>query len=245
METKKVLWTALSVVMALAVVSGIALALTYPRGGSAAAPASVAAVAPPRVDSPDAYVRAVEPLPPQPVQPVDTGTDIVIIYGDKPAPSALPGAPASAAQASPPAGAQPAAAAPAATLPAAPAPATTKPYVPAPSAKATSPAPSAASPKPAATTAKPAAKPAASIHEYWIQAAAFSSRSRADDLQRDLAAKGLSTLITMKDIDGVTWYRVRVGPYRSESEAKGWLDRIKAMAGCSEAYVSRQTSRSS
>jgi len=79
------------------------------------------------------------------------------------------------------------------------------------------------------------------VAEYWIQAAAFTSRSRADDLQRELASKGLSTLITVKDLDGITWYRVRIGPYPTEGEAKGWLENIRKVAGCAEAYISRQT----
>lgn len=79
------------------------------------------------------------------------------------------------------------------------------------------------------------------VAEYWIQAAAFTSRTRADDLQRELATKNLSTLITVKDLDGVTWYRVRIGPYPTEREAKGWLEKIRVVPGCTEAYVSKQT----
>jgi len=229
LETKKVLWTLLSVVIVLVVASGIALALAFPRGTSAGAPATVAAVAPPRSASPDEYVRAVEPAPVPPAPAATStapGTDIIIVYGEKPD---------------------------AATIPAA----TDKPYVPATSsaqtpATATKPATT----SPAATTAtttspvtvKPAAKPAvkapavpATVAEYWIQAAAFTSRTRADDLQRELATKNLSTLITVKDLDGVTWYRVRIGPYPTEREAKGWLEKIRVVPGCTEAYVSKQT----
>ena len=232
METKKILWTVLSVTIALVVASGIALALTYPRGGSAEAPAMVAAVSPPRSASPDVYVRAVEPIPvpPPPAPAAPTGTDIIVIYGDKPSaatlaiPQGTPTAPAAADQ-NPPA--------------------VPKLYTPAPpKAAAATKSPSAASAaagvKGSATPAAKAAKPKA-VAEFWIQAAAFTSRSRADDLQRDLAGKGLSTLITMKDIDGTTWYRVRVGPYTTESEAKLWLEKLRVISGCGEAYVSKQT----
>ena len=223
-ETKKVLWTVLSVVIALVVASGIALALAFPRGPGAGAPATVAAVAPPRSASPDEYLRAAEPAP-TPAPPASTapvpGSDIIIVYGDKPDSSTLPAT-------------------------ATPSPvAVTKPYVPAPSTPA--PKPKAAAPQQKPAAAQPstagAAKPAApkSVAEYWIQAAAFTSRSHADDLQRELAAKGLSTLITVKDLDGITWYRVRIGPYATEREAKGWLDKVRALAGCGEAYVSKQT----
>jgi DedD protein len=222
LETRKVLWTVLSVVIVLVVAMGIALALAYPRGSSAGAPASVAAVAPPRSPSPEAYVQAVEPAPvPTPAPAPATGSDIIIVYGDKPAASALPGTTDASITPVPAAGLTQA---------------TQKPYTPAASSPTK---PAVAKP---ATAQTAVAKPAAprTVSEYWIQAAAFTSRSRADDLQRELAANGLSTLITLKDIDGTTWYRVRIGPYLSEAEAKGWLGKIKVLAGCSEAYVSKQ-----
>lgn len=236
MDTKKVLWTVLCVVIALVVASGMALALAFPRAASPGAPATIAAVAPPRAPAPDEYLRSIEPTPvpapvPAPLPSVPTpdpatsgvASDVIVVYGDKPAPTALPGAAASATTTSQ-------------TVP--------KPYTPAPATPApatpTATKPSAAQPSSSAV-AKPAAKAPVTVAEYWIQAAAFTSRTRADDLQRELAAKGLSTLITVKDLDGVTWYRVRIGPYTSEREAKGWLEKIRVVAGCAEAYVSKQT----
>jgi DedD protein len=244
METKKILWTVLSVTIALAVASGIALALTYPRGDSPGAPATVAAVSPPRAASPDVYVRAVEPIPvPPPTQappPASSGTDIIVIYGDKPSAATL--------SVSQPSGSVPQATNPAASSAATSIPATVpKTYTPASSTSTSAAKSSTTTGTAAASSAKAASAPVAksakprSVAEYWIQAAAFTSRSRADDLQRDLAGKGLSTLITMKDIDGATWYRVRVGPYTSEAEAKGWLEKIRVISGCGEAYVSKQT----
>jgi len=238
LETKKVLWTVLCVVIVLVVASGIALALAFPRGTSPGAPATVAAVSPPRSVSPDEYVRAVEPapVPPPPVvvTPPATGSDIIVVYGEKPDATTITATGTTAAPA-----------------------VTAKPYVPASSTGAptgTATTKPLASTAPASTAAKPAAKPAAatkpataapaapkSVAEYWIQAAAFTSRTRADDLQRELATKNLSSLITVKDLDGVTWYRVRIGPYNTEPEAKGWLGTIRLVAGCAEAYVSKQT----
>lgn len=231
LETKKVLWTVLSVVLVLVVTSGIALALAYPRGDGAGAPATIASVAPPRTTSPEEYMRTLEPAP-VPTPPTETsigsGSDIVIVYGDKPAADSIPSTltPTSPSLTSP--------------TPATPSPA--KPYTPAPasSPKVTS-KPAAAQTPTAPAAAKAAPSKPKIVDEYWIQAAAFTSRSRADDLQRDMASKGLSTLITVKDLDGVTWYRVRIGPYGTEREAKAWLDKIRVVAGCSEAYVSKQT----
>jgi DedD protein len=199
----------------------------------------VAAVSPPRAASPDVYVRAVEPIPvPPPAAPAAApGTDIIVIYGDKPSAATL-----TVPQGTP-------------TLPTAAAPvpaAVPKPYTPASSATSSTAKSTTATSPAAAGTVKGTVAPTAkapkpkTVAEYWIQAAAFTSRSHADDLQRDLAGKGLSTLITMKDIDGATWYRVRVGPYTTEAEAKGWLEKIRVISGCGEAYVSKQTvSRSS
>lgn len=232
METKKVLWTLLSVVIVLVVASGIALALTFPRGSSAGAPASVAAVAPPRSASPDEYVRAVEPAPVPPVPEatgIISGSDIIIVYGEKPDAATIPVA---------------------SEKPSVPATTTEQPSatIPKPVPTSSSAASTSSPPPTKAVTVKPATKPVAkapvlpkSFAEYWIQAAAFTSRSRADDLQRELASKNLSTLITVKDLDGVTWYRVRIGPYPTEREAKGWLEKIRVVPGCTEAYVSKQT----
>jgi len=114
-------------------------------------------------------------------------------------------------------------AAPAAKAPAAAAPAKKTP-APAPSlAKAQSPAKS-----------TPAVKA-----DYWIQAASFTSRGRADDLKAALSEKGIATHISVKDIVGKSWYRVRVGPYATKAEAEGWLGRLKVMPQCAEAYVSK------
>ncbi|MDX9898016.1 MAG: SPOR domain-containing protein [Spirochaetia bacterium] len=225
LETKKVLWTVLCVVLVLVISSGIALALAFPRGSSAGAPATIAAVAPPRTSSPEEYMRALEPAPvPKPTSETSgtSGSDIIIVYGEKPAVDSIPTTATAIS----------------------PAPVAIKPYTPAPASPQLTTKPAAAQSAAASAVAK--AKPATQakpkiVDEYWIQAAAFTSRSRADDLQRDLASKGLSTLITVKDLDGVTWYRVRIGPYGSEREAKGWLDTIRVVAGCSEAYVSKQT----
>ena len=229
MDTKKVLWTVLCVVIALVVASGMALALAFPRAASPGAPATVAAVAPPRSPAPDEYLRSIEPAPVPSTVPAPTpdaaaasgASDIIVVYGDKPAPTALPGiAPSASAQATT---SQP----------------VPKPYAPAPASPVASKPAAAQSSSSAA--AKPAAKAPVTVAEYWIQAAAFTSRTRADDLQRELAAKGLSTLITVKDLDVVTWYRVRIGPYTNEREAKGWLEQIRVVAGCADAYVSKQT----
>ncbi|MCX7023950.1 MAG: SPOR domain-containing protein [Spirochaetes bacterium] len=79
------------------------------------------------------------------------------------------------------------------------------------------------------------------VDEYWIQASSFASRERAEGLKASLAEKGLASVITVKDVDGKSYFRVRIGPYSKKGEADGWLSRIKAFDGCDEAFVSKTT----
>jgi DedD protein len=99
--------------------------------------------------------------------------------------------------------------------------------------------------KPAA--AKPAAKPAASAKakttkDYWVQTGAFTAKIRAEDSRELLASKGITSIIENSEINGKTWYRVRVGPYTSENEAKYWLALVKTIDGFGDSQV-RQTAR--
>ncbi len=225
LETKKVLWTVISIAIVLVAASGIAVALFMPPAGAESAPASIAGAAAPRAVSPDAYVRQVEPAPiPSAAEPATGGDSIIIIYGDKPASDALASA-----------GAAPSAAA--TTAPSAP---SASAYTPAPPAAA-KPSVSAAAPSAAKPSAKPSLPKSVTQTEYWIQAGSFTSRSRAEDLQRDIAAKGLSSIISLSEVDGRSWYRVRIGPYTAKSEADSWLIKIRALPDCDEAYVSQQT----
>lgn len=241
LETKKVLWTVISIAGVLVVASGLALALFLPQAGAENAPASIAGAAPPRAQSPDAYMRQAEsaPVPAVGAGQPPSGT-ITIIYGDKPASDVLgqgsgASTPASATEATQ-----------GGSLPSTPAAPAAGSYTPAPPAQATPsvPKPAPAAPVAAPSVAKAAPKTAAktvTVTEYWVQAGSFSSRSRADDLQRDLAAKGLSSIITLSEVDGKSYYRVRIGPYATKAEADGWVAKVKTLPGCDEAYVSMKT----
>ncbi|TFG84230.1 MAG: SPOR domain-containing protein [Spirochaetales bacterium] len=221
LETRKVLWTVVSISIVLVVASGIAVALFLPSADSSAAPAAIAGAAPPRTISPEAYVRETEPAPvPAASQPAPTGDSVIIVYGDKPSPQSLPGSDG-----------RPAIGTGAAAT-------TSTPKAVTPGYK---PAPPAGTAKPAPATAKPTVQKTTTATEYWIQAGSFSSRSRSEDLQRDLGAKGLASVITLKDVDGQTLYRVRIGPYSSKTSAENWLGRVRSLPGCAEAYVSMQT----
>ena len=99
-----------------------------------------------------------------------------------------------------------------------------------------------AQPAPAAKeTVKPAAKPAVeqsnTYNNYWVQTGAFSTKIRAEGAKESLASKGITSIIDNRDIDGKTWYRVRVGPYMSETEANYWLALVKSIDGFSDSQV--------
>ena len=128
---------------------------------------------------------------------------------------------------------------------------TTRPVVTAAPAKpAANPAPAAAQPasasRPAATRPAAAASrqttSARTINDYWIQTGAYSAIVRAEDMKELLASKGFISIIETRIIEGRNLYRVRLGPYTSESEANYWLALVKSIDGFGESQV-RQTVR--
>lgn len=238
-ESKKLIWISVAVCAFVLVLALAGLFLFAPKQGGGAAPASIGNVAAPKAADPQDYLLAPPPAPSLEA-PRSSEGDIIVIYGDKPTelappPGAVPGAEAGAAGAvaGAPAGAAPSAAG-APSAPAAGAQPAAKPAAAAPS-PAAKPAAKAVPAK--AVPAKAAPTKTVRVDEYWIQAASFTSRARADELKESLGQRGLAALITVKDISGKSWYRVRVGPYAKKSEAEGWLGRIKAVPGCEEAGI--------
>jgi DedD protein len=92
------------------------------------------------------------------------------------------------------------------------------------------------------TVSRPVASPARLITDYWVQAGAFAAIIRAEDARDHLASKGLTSIIENREIEGRTWYRVRMGPYTSENEANYWLALVKEIDGFDNSQV-RQTTR--
>ncbi|MCL1930397.1 MAG: SPOR domain-containing protein [Treponema sp.] len=70
-----------------------------------------------------------------------------------------------------------------------------------------------------------------------MQTGAFSTKIRAEGAKESLASKGITSIIDNRDIDGKTWYRVRVGPYTSETEANYWLALVKSIDGFGDSQV--------
>jgi DedD protein len=93
-------------------------------------------------------------------------------------------------------------------------------------------------------SARPTPKPAASVappkktyNDFWVQAGSFSTRDRADGVKKTLDDKGIAALITNQQINGQTFYRVRIGPYTSRNEADYWLAMIKSIDGFESSQV--------
>ena len=82
------------------------------------------------------------------------------------------------------------------------------------------------SPKPApGATTVAAKKPLPS--QYWVQAASYNNQKNADAARDSLTANKIPCdVFTYTDSKGTVFYRVRVGPYSTKSEAEYWQDCI-------------------
>jgi DedD protein len=107
-------------------------------------------------------------------------------------------------------------------------------------------APARSAPVKPAAAAKPAvtAKPAVvkTYNDYWVQTGAFTAKVRAEGVKETLSSKGITSIIENREVEGKTWYRVRVGPYTSENEANYWLALVKSIDGFADSQV-RMTRR--
>ncbi len=160
--------------------------------------------------------------------------DVIIIYGDRQTPgsaASVTTAPAAGDNGlviqvpTPPAVAVPQ-----------PAEVTEKP-APAPKQVQAPPKKETAKPAPAKTQSAPKKAPKI-VDDFWVQTGSFSAKARAEAAKETLAAKGIASLVETKEVDGKTFYRVRVGPYASKTEAEYWLSLVKTIDGFGESYVS-------
>ncbi len=118
------------------------------------------------------------------------------------------------------------------------------------------------------TTSKPAAKPAASAKpktsqkvqsqsksaqssaqsvakaKYWVQAAAYTAKKSADNARTTLSENKIpAEVFTYTDNKNKVYYRVRVGPYTTKSEAEYWKNKILQIDQFkdSKAYITDST----
>ena len=157
----------------------------------------------------------------------------------QPAAAAQPRAATPTTQAPPAARPQPAAAAqPRPATPPAQAPAAAA--QPRPPTTAAIPVAAAPAARPAPAAQAPAAAQQRVRNDYWIQTGAFTARIRAEGARENLASRGITSIIENREIDGRTWYRVRVGPYTTAEEANYWLSLVRSIDGFDNSQV-RQT----
>lgn len=90
----------------------------------------------------------------------------------------------------------------------------------------------------AAEPVKATPKKLVTVTEYWIQTGSFSSKLNAEKAREALTARYLTAEIFTKDVAGTNTYRVRVGPYKSKSEADYWLGTVKEIPDFKNSFVS-------
>jgi cell division protein FtsN len=98
-------------------------------------------------------------------------------------------------------------------------------------------------PAPAATAPK---VPVRQADRWWVQVASYSAKKSADDARSALEANKISSeVFTYKDSKNKLFYRVRIGPYTTKSEAEYWQTRISYIDQFSKtaSYVVNSTSK--
>ncbi len=75
-----------------------------------------------------------------------------------------------------------------------------------------------------------ASAPAPLATKYWVQAASFTNKRSADNARTELDENKIpAEVFTYKDKKDTLFYRVRVGPYTTKSEAEYWKGRIGSL----------------
>lgn len=77
------------------------------------------------------------------------------------------------------------------------------------------------------------------ITEYWIQSGSYTRMSKAENQSEKLKEHGFKAQIKTREIKGVTYYRVRIGPYSQKKEAEKFLSWLKVLDGMQDSYISQ------
>jgi hypothetical protein len=72
---------------------------------------------------------------------------------------------------------------------------------------------------------------------YWIQVASFPSSFKAEMLSQTLYNKGIPATIQTEEVNGTTWYRIRVGAFSSREEASAFQQRIQNLNEIEESFI--------
>ena len=100
-----------------------------------------------------------------------------------------------------------------------------------------------------ANTQKKAAAPAPKAEpkktQYWVQVAAYSNKKGAEGARTILDENKIpSDIFTYRDNKDKLYYRVRVGPYTTKSEAEYWrtkIVKIKEIDNANDSYITSTT----
>ncbi len=79
------------------------------------------------------------------------------------------------------------------------------------------------------------AEPKKPTNQYWVQAASFVSKPNAENARNELVKQKIPAEVFTHLDGGVTYYRVRVGPYTTKSEAEYWNALIKTVDNFADA----------
>ncbi len=75
------------------------------------------------------------------------------------------------------------------------------------------------------------------VEQFFVQTGSYSTKARADAVKAELAEKKIVSIVEIREIEGKTYFRIRVGPYHSKNEAEYWLSLIKTLEGFEDSYV--------
>jgi cell division septation protein DedD len=79
-------------------------------------------------------------------------------------------------------------------------------------------------------------KPAVTSRRWRVQVQATNQKEVADDLVKLLRAQGHAPLLSKVVRQGQVWYRVRVGAFANEEEAKAIVSRFRREGKFAQAY---------
>jgi len=91
------------------------------------------------------------------------------------------------------------------------------------------------------TSAKKSQPQKVSVREYEIQVGSYKTRKGAESISERLKEVGLAGSIRTREINGETYYRVRVGPYSNRDEAWKFLSLLQDLDGMKDSYISQVT----
>lgn len=85
------------------------------------------------------------------------------------------------------------------------------------------------SPKTSASTVSKPAIINAEPDRFWVQAASYSSKKKADEARSILDENQVQCEVFTYEMNGTLYYRVRVGPYTTKTEATYWKNQVDSL----------------